>query len=88
MSELLTLQEIMTRYPGEWVLLEDVETNELMEVRRGRVLWHSRNQDDVSRKAREFGARRAAIVFGGRSPLGPAPSALDEAARGGTGLPK
>jgi hypothetical protein len=39
-----------------------------MEITRGRVLWHSKDRDEVDRKAREFGARRSAVLFAGRLP--------------------
>jgi hypothetical protein len=66
MSDVLSIGEIKERFPSEWVLLEDVVANELMEISRGRVLWHSPDCLEVERKAREFVARRCAILFVGK----------------------
>lgn len=68
MSEAMSIREIEAQYPAEWVLLEDVVTNELMEITRGRVLWHCKDREEIDRKAREFGARRSAVLFAGKLP--------------------
>lgn len=68
MSDVLTIEEIKTRFASEWVLLEDPETSESLEVTRGTVLWHSKDRDEVYRKARELRPRHSAIVFAGSIP--------------------
>lgn len=65
MSEVMPLSEIQARFESEWVLLEDPETNESLEVKRGRVLWHSKDRDEVYRKARDLRPRHSAIVYTG-----------------------
>lgn len=51
MDDVMTIAEIETRFESEWVLLEDPETNEALEVQSGKVRWHSKDRDEVYRKA-------------------------------------
>lgn len=56
------------------MLVGDPETDEHLEVQRGRVLWHSKDRDEVYRKAIEYGRskspvwRRFAILYTGQMP--------------------
>ena len=50
MDEVLTAAEIEKRFESEWVLIEDPQTDEALEVRRGKVRWHSKDRDEVYRK--------------------------------------
>ena len=68
MSEVLTISEIRTRFVSEWVLLEDPETSESLEVKSGKVLWHSKDRDEVYRKARELRPRHSAVIYAGTLP--------------------
>ena len=68
MSEVMSLVEIQTRFKSEWVLLEDPETTESLEVKSGRVLWHSKDRDEVYRKARELRPKHSAILYTGTLP--------------------
>jgi hypothetical protein len=67
-AEVLTIGEIRERFASEWVLLEDPETSESLEVTRGKVLWHSKDRDEVYRKARELRPRHSAIIYAGGIP--------------------
>ena len=51
MNEMMSIGEIHARFQSEWVLLEDPETTESLEVKSGRLLWHSKDRDEVYRKA-------------------------------------
>ena len=51
MRETLTLEEIKTRYPSQWVLIGEPETDDLLEVVAGEVLSHSHDRDEVDRRA-------------------------------------
>lgn len=42
MNEILTMEEIERRFDGEWVLIEDVEANEQLEIIRGKVTYHGK----------------------------------------------
>jgi hypothetical protein len=68
MNEVLTMDEIKARYPSEHVLLEDPQTNEHMQVVGGRVLWHSKDLDEVYRKGIELRPKHSAFVFTGLMP--------------------
>ena len=47
MGEVMSLAEILGEFKSEWVLLEDPETTESLEVKGGKVLWHSKDRDEV-----------------------------------------
>ena len=68
MSETISLAEIQKRFDSEWILLEDPETNDELKVKGGKVLWHSKDRDEVYRKAREFKPKHSAILYTGKLP--------------------
>lgn len=68
MHEVLTLSQIESQFDSEWVLVGDPQTNDALEVRSGKVLWHSRDRDEVYRKAVELRPRRFAMLYTGRMP--------------------
>jgi hypothetical protein len=68
MNEVMSLVEIQERFDSEWVLVEDPETTESLEVGKGKVLWHSKNRDEVYRKARELSPKSSAILYTGNIP--------------------
>jgi len=68
MSEVMSLTEIQYRFKSEWVLIEDPETTESIEVKGGKVLWHSKDRDEVYRKAREIRPKHSAILYTGSLP--------------------
>ena len=68
MDEVLTATDIEARFDSEWVLIEDPETDTALTVRRGRVRWHSKDRDEVYRKAVELRPARFAILYTGKIP--------------------
>ena len=68
MNEVLSFVEIKERFDSEWVLLENPEATEILEIKRGRVIWHSKDRDEVYRKAREIRPRHSAIIYTGQLP--------------------
>jgi hypothetical protein len=68
MYQLLTIAEIHSRYQSEWVLVGDPQTNEQHEVQSGVVLSHSKDRDEVYRKAIELRPKRFAMVYTGTLP--------------------
>jgi hypothetical protein len=68
MEEVMTIKEIKARFRSEWVLVEDPQTTESLEVTAGKVLWHSKDRDEVYRKARELRPKHSAILFTGKLP--------------------
>jgi len=68
MAKTLTIDEIKSRYDGEWVLIGDPATDESLSVLSGVVLSHSKDRDEVYRKARELKPAHSAILFFGHLP--------------------
>jgi hypothetical protein len=68
MDEVLTSAQIEAQFESEWVLVEGPETDEALDVRRGTVRWHSKDRDEVYRKAVELRPRRFAILYTGKIP--------------------
>jgi hypothetical protein len=62
MDEVLTIDEIKARFDGEWVLVGDPVTDEFLEVRSGRVLSHSKDRDEVYRRAAVLRPARSAML--------------------------
>ena len=65
MDKVLTIAEIESQFDSEWVLVEEPQTNEALEVQSGKVLYHSRNRDEFDRKVLEFRPKRFAVLFTG-----------------------
>lgn len=68
MDEVLTTAQIEAQFESEWVLVEDPQTDEALTVRRGKVRWHSKDRDEVYRKAVELRLARFAILYTGKIP--------------------
>jgi hypothetical protein len=68
MNEVLSLSEIKGRYDSEWVLVADPQTDDGLNIKQGTVLWHSKDRDEVYRKAREIHPRHCAILYTGKLP--------------------
>jgi hypothetical protein len=68
MNEVMTVPEIEARFNSEWVLLEDVQVNEAGEIASGAVLYHSKDRDEVYRKAVELRPQRFATLYTGKMP--------------------
>jgi hypothetical protein len=66
MRKMLTVAQIEARYPNEWVLVGDPETDKALEVRRGRVLCHSKDHAEFERQVIQARFRRAATLYTGR----------------------
>jgi hypothetical protein len=68
MSDVLTIAEIETRFTSEWVLVEDPQTNDALEVQSGKVLYHSKDRDEVYREAVRLRPKRFAMLYTGTLP--------------------
>lgn len=68
MSDVLTAAEIESQFRSEWVLVGDPETDDSLRVRSGRVIYHSKDRDEVYRKAVELRPKRFAMVYTGTLP--------------------
>ncbi len=68
MNEVMTIDDIKSQFESEWVLIEDPQTNDLVEVMAGKVLHHSKDRDEVYRKAVSLRPRRSVVVYTGEIP--------------------
>jgi hypothetical protein len=68
MDDVLTTAQIETQFECEWVLVEDPQTDEALTVHRGKVRWHSKDRDELYRKAVELRLARFAILYTGKIP--------------------
>ncbi len=68
MDQVMTIQEIESRFESEWVLIGEPDTDENLEVRGGTVLCHSKDRDEVYRKAIEVRPKRFAMLYTGKPP--------------------
>lgn len=72
MKDILSLNEIKDKFDSEWILVGDPETDDDLNVIKGVVLWHSKDRDEVYRKAREIRPKYSAFLYTGKIPKGEA----------------
>ncbi len=68
MDEVRTIEEIEARFPAEWVLIGEPQTDALAHLVAGRVLFHSTSRDDVYRQAVELRLPYFAVRYFGTMP--------------------
>ncbi len=68
MDKEMTIEEIESQFDSEWVLIEDPKTDEELKVVGGRVLHHSKDRDEVYRKAVSLRPKRSALIYTGEIP--------------------
>jgi hypothetical protein len=68
MAEILTVAEMNSRFASEWVLIESPETDANSHVASGKVLYHSKDRDEVYRKAVELKPKHFAMLYTGELP--------------------
>ncbi len=68
MAEILTVTEINTQFVSEWVLVDSPQTDDLSQVKAGKVLFHSKDRDEVYRKAVELKPKHFAMLYTGKIP--------------------
>ena len=68
MKDVLTIEEIESRFDSEWVLVGDLKSDKAQWVVSGRVLAHSRNRDDVYRTLLALRPRHYAMWYTGKLP--------------------
>src|SRR5438105_2248014 len=64
-DDVLTAAEIHSRLIDEWVVVENPQTNEALEVEAGKVVCHSKDRDEVYRQAIASQAPRFAVLYTG-----------------------
>jgi hypothetical protein len=70
MDPVMSLEKIKDQFNSEWILLGDPETTVDLEVKKGTLLYHSKDRDEVYRKARELSPKHSAILYTGSLPEG------------------
>ena len=70
MSEVLSIEEMKSRYAGEWVLIAEPEVDEHLRVQRGRVVAHDADRDLVDRQALTLRLSRSASLCFKQPPPG------------------
>lgn len=68
MNHEMTIEEIRSQFESEWILIQDPETNDALEVLSGKVIHHSRDRDEVYRRAVSLRPTRSAVVYTGEIP--------------------
>ena len=65
MENIMTIADIQSQFPSEWVLVEDPRTNETLEVQESKVKAHSKNRDEAYRLAASSHPKHFAILYTG-----------------------
>ena len=68
MSERMTIAEIESKYNSEHILLDEPKTDEHLKLLSGTVVFHSKDEEEVYRKAAELRLKRVAFVYTGKIP--------------------
>ena len=68
MNEVLTITEIQSQFHSEWILVGDPQTDDSLQVQSGKVIYHSKDRDEVYRKAVELRPKRFAMLYTGTLP--------------------
>ena len=64
---LLTREKIKAKYPNQWLLLEDFELDASTSLRRGRVIAHSKDRNEIHRALKKH-AGNLCVHFTGTVP--------------------
>jgi hypothetical protein len=67
-GEIMTLAEIEMQFDNEWILLEDPVLDERKQVAGGKLLFHSKNRDEVYQAALRLRPKHAAFLYTGPMP--------------------
>ena len=68
MPQALSIEEIRTKYPDEWVIVVDPVLGRGSTVRRGKVVAHSKNRSTVDRALLRRKPKRWASLYTGELP--------------------
>lgn len=68
MSKILTFEEIKQNYDGQWVLIAYTETDENLQVIKGKVIAHSAKKEDIYQVLETAEEQPLAIEYLGRVP--------------------
>jgi hypothetical protein len=52
-NPLLTREKLKVKYPNQWLLIKDYELDTSTSLRKGRVLAHSKDREEIHRALRK-----------------------------------
>jgi secreted Zn-dependent insulinase-like peptidase len=65
------MREIEQQFDSEWVLIDKPETNEVQQVLRGEVVFHSKDRKAIHERVMQMPRpRRIAVLYIGEPPPG------------------
>ncbi len=70
MKKIMTVKEIYKKFPDEWIFVKDPKFGKSSEVKKGTVLFHSKNRDEMYLKAVELSPKHSAFLYTGSIPKG------------------
>ncbi|HYO50380.1 MAG TPA: hypothetical protein VEW94_11075 [Chloroflexia bacterium] len=66
-GQIMSAEEINSTFESEWVLVGDPEVEENLVVKRGKVLWHGKDKEELYKKAAEAQTPfKLAVLYTGR----------------------
>lgn len=68
MKKVLSIKEIKVHYKQEWILIGSPVYSKLNEIIEGRIIAHSKNRDEIYRKAKSVEEKTIAIFYNGKLP--------------------
>ncbi len=68
MEKQMTVKEMEKQFESEWILVENPVTDKNLVVKAGRLLHHSKDRDEVYRKAVSLRPKRSAVIYTGKMP--------------------
>lgn len=68
-GKVMTIQELERVFNAEWVLLEDPISNDLLEVQSGKLIYHTKDRNDLDRTLLEIRPRKSAVLYIGPWPV-------------------
>ena len=68
MAEIMTYEEITQHYNGEWVLIAYTDTQDDLEVIKGKVLVHSPDKEDIYKYLESATEEALTIEYIGQTP--------------------
>ncbi len=68
MSDIMTFEEIKQNYDGEWVLIAYTETDEDLQVIKGKVIAHAATKEEIYQALESATEEHLAIEYMGQVP--------------------
>lgn len=59
------LEDAMEEYKEEWLLFEVLEIDEKNQPQKVRLVWHSKNKEEVCSEAKIHNIKRGVLVYAG-----------------------